>query len=208
MALKQTPNALQAPDGSYYVALTDGAGNLAPATGGGAITGTVGIDQTTGGTTNGVVIKSTTGTTALVQASGTDGLGNGNGGLVTFAEGMVFNGTTWDRLRGTAAAGATVNLAANATGGYSYSHIAAGQATTTVKSGAGTLHTITFNSPATATNVTTVFDSTTGSGTVIAIPSVTALPFATTLTYDLAFATGLTILTATANGGDMTVTYK
>lgn len=34
MATKQTPNSLIAPDGSYYVALTDGAGNLAPATGG------------------------------------------------------------------------------------------------------------------------------------------------------------------------------
>lgn len=28
MALKQAPNSVQAPDGSYYGALTDGAGNL------------------------------------------------------------------------------------------------------------------------------------------------------------------------------------
>lgn len=31
MALKQSPQALQAPDGSYYVTLTDGAGALTPA---------------------------------------------------------------------------------------------------------------------------------------------------------------------------------
>lgn len=103
---------------------------------------------------------------------------------------------------------ASVSLTAVSTGGYSYTHIAAGQATTTVKSGAGTLHSIVLNSAATATNVTTVFDSTTGSGSVIAIPAVTTATVPTTLIFDLAFATGLTILTATANGGDMTVCYK
>lgn len=34
MALKQTPGSLSAPDGSHYVTLTDGAGNLINATGG------------------------------------------------------------------------------------------------------------------------------------------------------------------------------
>lgn len=36
MTLKQTLNSLSAPDGSHYVTLTDGAGNLAPASGGGS----------------------------------------------------------------------------------------------------------------------------------------------------------------------------
>lgn len=36
MTAKQRPTALQSPDGSYYVTLTDGAGNLAPASGGGS----------------------------------------------------------------------------------------------------------------------------------------------------------------------------
>lgn len=36
MTLKQILNSLQSPDGSYYVTLTDGAGNLAPASGGGS----------------------------------------------------------------------------------------------------------------------------------------------------------------------------
>lgn len=101
-----------------------------------------------------------------------------------------------------------VSSGAAATGGYSFLNIAAGQATTTVKSGAGTLHSIILNSAATATNTTTIYDNTAASGTVIGRPAVTTATVPTTLIYDLAFGTGLTIITATANGGDMTVTYK
>lgn len=101
----------------------------------------------------------------------------------------------------------TGNVAGNA-GGYSFLNIAAGQATTTVKSGAGTLHSIILNSAATATNTTTIYDNTAASGTVIGRPAVTTATVPTTLIYDIAFATGLTIITATANGGDMTVIYK
>lgn len=98
--------------------------------------------------------------------------------------------------------------AASATGGYTYAHVAAGQATTVIKAAAGTLHSITFGGAATATNTTTLYDNATGSGTVIGIPSVTALVAPTTLLYDIAFTTGLTIITATANGADMTVAFK
>lgn len=101
-----------------------------------------------------------------------------------------------------------VSVPALASGGYSFLNIAAGQATTVVKASAGTLHTISLNSAATATNVTTVYDNATGVGTVIAIPNVVAATVPTTLLFDLAFANGLTIITATANGGNMTVTYK
>lgn len=91
---------------------------------------------------------------------------------------------------------------------FSYAHVAAGQATTIIKSGAGFLHSITFNSAATATNVTTVYDNTAGSGTVIAIPAATTATVPTTLMYDVLFATGLTIVTATANSSDMTISYR
>lgn len=101
-----------------------------------------------------------------------------------------------------------VNQGASATGGYSFLNIAAGQATTVVKASAGTLHSIILNSAATATNTTVVYDHPSGVGTVIGRPAVTTATVPTTLTYDLAFANGLTIITATANGGDMTVTYK
>lgn len=91
-----------------------------------------------------------------------------------------------------------------------YAHIAAGQATTVVKTGPGILFAIVFNTSATATNVTTVYDNTAGSGTVIGVPVSTSTVSPQTLTYGphgLAFNTGLTIKTATANGADMTVIY-
>lgn len=106
------------------------------------------------------------------------------------------------------AATLSVSFGASATGGYSFLNIAAGQATTVVKASAGTLHSITLNSAATATNVTTVYDHPSSSGTIIAKPNVVAATVPTTLIFDIAFANGLTIITGTANGGDMTVCYK
>lgn len=103
------------------------------------------------------------------------------------------------------------SLQAAATGGASYTHIAAGQATTVVKASAGTLYAIVFNGVATATNVTTVYDNASGSGTVIAIPQATLSTGLQPLTFGaagLAFSNGLTIITTTANGADMTVIWK
>jgi len=94
------------------------------------------------------------------------------------------------------------------TGGYSYLNIVAGQATTVVKASAGTLHAIIFNGPATATNTTNVYDHASGAGTIIATPLATAVVGPVTVIFDIAFATGLTIITATANGANMTVVYK
>lgn len=117
------------------------------------------------------------------------------------------NGALWVSQATLLAGEDLTNNRLNVTQKFSYSHIAAGQATTTVKSGAGFLHSITLNGAATATNVTTVYDNTAGSGTVIAIPAATTATVPTTLTYDVSFATGLTIVTATANGADMTISY-
>ena len=93
---------------------------------------------------------------------------------------------------------------------YNYTHIAAALGTTVVKgTAAGLLHTITFNGPATATNVTTVFDvasGTTGAAT-IAIPAATAVTAPTTAIYDVTFASGLVIECKTAAGGNMTVSW-
>lgn len=79
-----------------------------------------------------------------------------------------------------------------------------GQATTTVKSGSGILHTICVNTPA-ATETITIYDNTAGSGTKIGTVTV----YATTnpcLTYDVNFTIGLTLVTATASS-DLTVSY-
>lgn len=78
-----------------------------------------------------------------------------------------------------------------------------GAATTTVKSGAGVLHAITINTTAAATIV--VYDNTAGSGTTIA--SIAASPaIGSTFRFDVAFATGLTIVIAGAS--DITVSYR
>lgn len=155
---------------------------------GSAIVGKVGIDQTTPGTTNNVSI-----------ITGQNGVAGGAGAAGATVQRVVI---VTDQTV------IPVSAGASASGGYSFLNIAAGQATTVVKSGAGTLHSIVLNSAATATNTTTIYDNTAASGTVIGRPAVVTATIPVTLLYDIAFATGLTIITATANGGDMTVTYK
>jgi hypothetical protein len=88
---------------------------------------------------------------------------------------------------------------------FQYQNIT-GDATTLVKSGAGTLHTITLNNP-TATETITIYDNTVGSGTKIATITVPASPQPVTLTYDVDFWTGLTIVTAVATS-DITVSFR
>jgi hypothetical protein len=88
---------------------------------------------------------------------------------------------------------------------YLYSNITT-DTTTVVKSGAGVLHTVCFNTPL-ATEVTTIFDNTAASGTKIGTWTTPASPVASCILYDVAFTTGLTILTATA-AGDITVSYR
>lgn len=75
--------------------------------------------------------------------------------------------------------------------------------TTVVKSGAGVLHTITVGTGG-AGSTATVYDNTAGSGTVIA-----ALTTATqiSLTLDVGFSTGLTVVTVGATPPDLTVSY-
>ncbi len=90
---------------------------------------------------------------------------------------------------------------------FSYANIVlAAPTTTVVKSGAGFLHSITFNKPV-ATGVVTIYDNTAASGTLIGTITVPASPMPVTLFYDAAFTTGLTIVTATA-AQDITVSYR
>lgn len=81
-------------------------------------------------------------------------------------------------------------------------------ATTVVKSGAGTFSKIVINKAA-ATGVITVYDNTAASGTIIATLTEPAALLASqnSIAYDVAFATGLTIVTGTA-AQDITVVYR
>lgn len=76
-------------------------------------------------------------------------------------------------------------------------------ATTLVKTGAGVLHGVTINTKAT-TSVTTVYDSLTASGTVIAVLDSTNN--VGSFLYDVAFTIGLTVVTT--GTPDLTVSYR
>lgn len=155
-----------------------------------------------------VAIQDGTGTTLVtVPGSGVDGASNTQGGVLSYARGVLFNGSTWDRAKSiTGAIGAGgLGVAAMETVGAPFSHITT-NATTTVKSGAGILHRICINTKGATANVATIFDNTAGSGTVIGVLDTTS--GVACLVYDVAFATGLTIVTATGTAGDLTVTYR
>lgn len=89
--------------------------------------------------------------------------------------------------------------------GLVYKHIAAGTTTTTVKSGAGYLHLITINTKGASSNTLTVYDNTAGSGTVIAVIDTTVAPGP--FGFNCTFQTGLTLVSATGTGADLTVSY-
>jgi hypothetical protein len=77
--------------------------------------------------------------------------------------------------------------------------------TTTLKTTRGYLHTVCVNTPA-ATGTITIYDNTAASGTKIGvITSFASLPGC--FTYDVAFWTGLTVVTATA-APDVTVSFR
>lgn len=78
-----------------------------------------------------------------------------------------------------------------------------GSTTTTVKSGPGVLHSITINT--TAASAITLYDNTAGSGTKLGTIAA-SIPIGSSLIYDSAFTTGLTIVTAGAS--DLTVNYR
>lgn len=84
-----------------------------------------------------------------------------------------------------------------------FSHIST-NTTTTVKSGAGILHTLVINTRG-GTSTATVYDNTAGSGTVVAVIDTTLST--TAFVYDVAFATGLTIVTAGVSAADLTISY-
>ena len=79
-----------------------------------------------------------------------------------------------------------------------------GATTVTVKSGAGFLRRITINRPTNGS--ATVYDSTTGTGTILAVINYTNGTSPSTLEYGFNFTTGLTIVTTGANT-DISVLY-
>ena len=68
------------------------------------------------------------------------------------------------------------------------------------------LHSVNINVKGATANIATIYDSTTGSGTVIGVIDTTVDVM--THTYDIAFNTGLTIVTSAGTGGDLTVSWR
>lgn len=126
--------------------------------------------------------------------------------LATVSKLQILGASNFERMRTAIGAigAAGVGVLGTEEIGRPFSHIAT-NTTTTVKSGAGHLHSISINTKG-LTNTATVYDNTAGSGTVIGILDTTI--GVSTLMYDLAFATGLTIVTAGGTSADLTITYR
>lgn len=88
---------------------------------------------------------------------------------------------------------------------YSYAHIST-STTTVVKSGAGVLHTLSVNNLGTVASTTTIYDNTSAAAPVVAV--INTLAGQTSYLYDVAFNTGLTIVTTGTVAPDVTVAYK
>lgn len=88
----------------------------------------------------------------------------------------------------------------------SSTHIA-GATTTTVKTGAGVLRKVIVNK-AVLSSVTTIYDNTAGSGTILAIITqpLALLASQIPLEYDVKFSTVLTVVTSAAD--DLTIVYN
>ena len=86
---------------------------------------------------------------------------------------------------------------------FYYAHLNA-SGTTTLKSGAGRLGRVTVNNPGTGASIT-LYDNTSGSGTVIA--AISGLSTIGSFIYDVQFSTGLTIVIAGTTPPDVTVSY-
>lgn len=125
----------------------------------------------------------------------------GFSGIFTVGQGAVFNGATWDRQRGTAANGTFVSP-----GGFTYTHITTATTTAAIKTGAGSLHTICVNSLGTVASAITVDDALTATTPTIAV--INSLTLLGCQTYDVAFNTGLTIVTTGTVAPDVTVSWR
>lgn len=148
------------------------------------------------------------GTAGPNMAGASDGVSFGTTFLYSYSLLAANNGTTGDSLRtigGQAAAGTASGVLAVEQAGASFSNITTAT-TTTVKSGKGILHKLIVNTQVASATIT-IYDNTTASGTkigILTLPATTTGPLS--INYDLAFGTGLTLVTSGAT--DLTVVYR
>lgn len=95
-------------------------------------------------------------------------------------------------------------MTATFSGAFNYAHINA-NGTTTIKSGPGMLGALSINTKGASSNTITIYDSTTGSGTVIAVIDSTSQVF--TFPFEVNFANGLTVVVASGTAPDITISW-
>lgn len=86
-----------------------------------------------------------------------------------------------------------------------YQHLNS-NATTTIKTGAGSVHLITINTKGASSNILTLYDNTTAAGQVIAVLDTTQA--VATLIYDVTFINGLTVVQSAGTAADITVAWR
>ena len=87
----------------------------------------------------------------------------------------------------------------------SFTHISANGTSAAIKTGAGVLVSATVNTAGAAANVLTLYDSLTGTGTVIAVIDATAIGQRLS---NLKFTTGLSAVLATGTAADITLVWR
>lgn len=201
-----SPMGSAVPSNGFYMGVKGSSGNLTGLSnyGDAGVSGTT-INALLAGSFsvyNGTNADMVRAASAAAGTSGTGLLGAGALGIYNTVQPSVTSGT-YERLQLDSNANLRVAQMASAAGGYSYSHIST-NTTTVVKSGAGTLNAVVINNSGTSATAT-IFDSTTGSGSIIATINTSNQG---ALRYQLAFSTGLTVVTAGTAAADVTVVYK
>lgn len=126
----------------------------------------------------------------------------------TYSEGSSdnFSGDLAGNLRTVEKNSAAILAAVTeANAGFSYENLN-GAGTTLVKSGAGVLHLANVNTKGTVASVIQIYDGLTAGGTLIA--QIDSLNLSGPFQYDVAFATGLTVVVTGTVGPNATIAYR
>ncbi len=171
----------------------DASGNIAWGTAGSANANVMSVQGIASGTVIHTVIDS--GTTIVTQGTGTN--------LHT----VIDSGTTTV----TQATGTNLHVVVDSgtvttSGSNSYTHISTSTTTNGIKSGAGTLIAVVVNQTGTVASTTTIYDNTTATGTVIGV--LDTLGRTGDYQYNVAFSTGLSIITTGTAAPDLTVVWR
>lgn len=134
---------------------------------------------------------------AVAVITPADGASNSQISLATAALNFIYNGTTWDRLRGD-----TNGLYVSS---FTPTHITT-STTTVVKASAGVLHSVIVNTKGTVASTITIYNNTSAAGTIVAI--IDSLTLSGTFQFDISMSLGITVVTTGTVAPDITVAWR